>query len=86
MASPVTPELYRYDLEVLQKVMGALEEITSDIDELFSVEIRVKTDDISTWIVIGWGESGDPCVLRFERDEPVKAVNPKIHLLHTEIE
>lgn len=62
------PELYDTDLQTFQYVMPILEDI-SRVDGVFSVEIRVKTDDVSTWAVIGWGESGDPCILRFEKDE-----------------
>lgn len=62
------PELYDSDLQTLQYVMSTLEDV-SRVDGVFSVEIRVKTDDVSSWAVIGWGESGDPCILRFEKDE-----------------
>lgn len=60
-----TPELYYENLEALKNVMGALDGLVS-IDGVFDLEIRVKVDDVEAWAVIGYGESGDPCVLRFE--------------------
>jgi len=61
------PELYAANLAALSKVLQALEEL-SKIDGLFSVEIRVKVEDVDSWAVVGWAESGDPAVLRFEDD------------------
>lgn len=66
-------ELYKEDLQMLQTVMDYLEDVTNGVEGLFSVEIRVKPADISSWIVIGWGEDGHPCVLRFEQDTPPPA-------------
>lgn len=63
-------ELYNTDLQTLLKVMEYLDEVTSNTG-VFSIEIRVRTDDVDEWAVIGWGEAGDPCVLRFEQDKPV---------------
>lgn len=60
------PELYLEDLQTLQKVMERLEDFS--ISGVFAVEIKVKVDDTNTWAVIGWGEAGDPCLLRFEKE------------------
>lgn len=60
-----TPELYFENLTTLKVVMDKLDELVS-IDGLFDIEIRVRVDDVDAWAVIGYGESGDPCVLRFE--------------------
>lgn len=63
------PELYPENLETLKQLMGYLEDL-SRVNGVFEIEIRVRIDDVDTWAVIGWGEAGDPCVLRFE-SEPV---------------
>lgn len=77
-----TPELYTENLATLQAVMNNLIDI-SLVDGVFEVEIKVKVDDVVSWAVIGFGETGNPCVLRFECD-PVEPVNPKVHLFpHT---
>lgn len=62
-----TPELYPENLRTLQALMDQVENL-STIDGVFELEIRVRIDDLTSWAVIGWGESGDPCVLRFEKD------------------
>lgn len=59
------PELYPENLDTLKAVMENLERLSS-IEGVFGIEIRVKVDDVDAWAVIGWGESGDPCLLRFE--------------------
>lgn len=68
-------EFYRENLNTLLSVMDNLVDI-SHVDGVFEVEIRVRVDDVYTWAVIGFGESGDPCILRFESDEPVVKSKP----------
>lgn len=63
-----TPELYSDELETLKQIIDYVDNITSNVPKLFSIEIRVKMDDVDSWAVVGWGEAGDPCVLRFECD------------------
>lgn len=66
-------ELYDTDLNTLSKLLQYVEDISQE--GVFSVEIRVRMDDTSWWAVLGWGEAGDPCVLRFEEDpKPIKPV------------
>lgn len=67
MAIHRIPELYADNLNTLKRVLDALEQLTK-IEGLFAAEIRVKVDDVESWAVIGWGEAGDPCILRFEDD------------------
>ena len=83
------PELYDDNLTTLKHVLKALEDV-SHIDGVFQAEIRVKVDDVESWAVIGWGEAGEPCVLRFEYDEPepeplVTKISPNIHINPTTI-
>lgn len=66
-------ELYEEDLNTLITVLDCLEDL-SKVEGLFEVEIRVRVDDVDTWAVVGYGESGDPCVLRFE--SAPELVNP----------
>lgn len=60
------PELYKENLITLNEVLSNLDSIAG-LPGVFDVEIRVKVDDVASWAVIGYGESGDPCILRFER-------------------
>lgn len=60
-----SPELYIENLATLQVVMSKLDNLV-EINGVFDLEIRVKVDDVNSWAVIGYGESGDPCILRFE--------------------
>lgn len=60
------PELYEDDLIKITEVMGLLD--TLSCTGVFACEIRVKIDDMDTWIVIGYGEDGAPAILRFEKD------------------
>lgn len=71
----MSTELYKEDLYALENLLDHLGEISA-VDGVFSAEIRVKFDDINTWVVIGWGESGNPCVLRFEADPTVVVSSP----------
>lgn len=59
------PELYPENLRTLAAVMEQVE-VLSSIDGVFEVEVRVRVDDVDIWAVLGYGESGDPCILRFE--------------------
>lgn len=71
MAMQRIPELYADNLDTLKNVLVALEELTK-IDGVFAAEIRVRVDDVESWAVIGWGDAGEPCILRFEDDfEPI---------------
>lgn len=67
VAACKVPELYEDDLIRITKVMGILDDIAST--GVFAIEIRVKTEDVATWVVIGYGEDAEPAILRFERDE-----------------
>lgn len=60
-----TPELYPENLETLKHIMARLD-LFGNIEGVFGIEVRVRIDDLDTWVVIGYGESGDPCLLRFE--------------------
>lgn len=60
-------ELYEDDLIKITEAMGILDVLSRT--GVFSCEIRVKTDDVDTWVVIGYGMDGEPAILRFERDE-----------------
>lgn len=62
------PELYPENLDTLKHIMNRLD-LFAKIDGVFGVEVRVRVDDLDTWAVIGYGESGDPCLLRFEPNE-----------------
>lgn len=61
-------ELYPENLRTLQNILGYVEDVGNQ-DGVFEVEIRVRLDDVDEWAVLGYGESGDPCVLRFEGKE-----------------
>lgn len=69
------PELYPENLETLRKLVDMIPALAS-VDGVWEIELRVRVDDVSVWAVIGYGESGDPCVLRFESDPkpPVSSV------------
>lgn len=58
------PELYQENLDALSNALREFEGI--ETSGLFDLELRVKIDDVECWAVIGYGESGDPCILRFE--------------------
>lgn len=62
------PELYPENLETLKHVMARLD-LLGKIEGVFEVEIYVRVDDVDTWAVIGYGDSGDPCLMRFEPKE-----------------
>lgn len=70
-------ELYPENLNTMLELMKALPELSA-IDGVFEVEVRVRVDDMDIWAVIGWGEAGDPCVLRFE--EVPKPVAPVLKI------
>ena len=61
------PELYPENLETLRILSNRIAAL-AEVPGVFEVEIRVRLDDLSVWAVIGYGEAGDPCVLRFEKD------------------
>lgn len=66
VATCKVPELYEDDLIKITKAMGVLDDLA--MTGVFSCEIRVKTDDVDTWVVIGFGEDCEPAILRFEND------------------
>lgn len=66
-------ELYPENLKTMLELMDKVEELAA-INGVYEVEIRARVDDVETWTVLGYGESGDPCVLRFE--EPEKPAPP----------
>lgn len=73
-------EWYPEDLQALLEVMEKLPDLAV-IEGIYEVEVKVRTD-MDAWAVIGYGESGDPCVLRFE--EPVKEpVKPNLYTINT---
>lgn len=59
------PELYPKNLETLKHVMARLD-LMGRIDGVFDVEVYIRLEDIAVWAVVGYGESGNPCILRFE--------------------
>lgn len=61
------PEIYAEDLTKIKDVMESLHYVAQT--GVFACEIRVRTDDVDTWVVIGYGMDGEPAILRFERDE-----------------
>lgn len=62
---PMIPELYPENLDTLKHIMARVP-LLANIDGVYEIEIRVRVDDVDTWAIIGYGESGDPCLLRFE--------------------
>lgn len=58
------PELHPEDLDTLARLIEELNNMLTD--GLFEIEIRVRLEEVGPWAVIGYGEAGDPCVLRFE--------------------
>lgn len=61
-------ELYKEELLALSRILSYVEDIANQ-DGVFDVEIRIRVDDTEQWAVLGYGEAGDPCVLRFEDDK-----------------
>lgn len=60
-----TLELYPEHLDTLKLVMEEIVNVES-IDGILEIEVRVKLEYGDRWAVIGYGESGDPCLLRFD--------------------
>lgn len=60
-----TPELYPEHLETLKHVMARIP-LLANIDQIDEVEVRIRMNNVDIWAVIGYGEAGDPCLLRFE--------------------
>lgn len=67
-------ELYDSDLRQLANLLGYVEDVANN-ESVEDLEIRIKLVDSGVWAVLGYGEAGDPCVLRFE---PVVKAN--IHI------
>lgn len=59
------PELYPENLDTLKTIIARIPTL-SKIEGIYDIEIRVRMDDFDGWAVIGYGESGDPCLLRFD--------------------
>lgn len=75
-------ELYEDDLRNLANLLGYVEDVANN-DGLLEVEIRVKlVNDSTAWAILGFGEAGDPCVLRFEKD-PAPVVPIKVNFPYT---
>lgn len=60
-----SPELYKDDLKAIIRLLDSVEKIAND-EAVFDVEVRVRLYGDNTWIVLGYGETGDPAVIRFE--------------------
>ncbi len=60
-----SPELYPEDLDILKTLLARLPTLAG-IQGISEIELRVRMNDERIWAVIGYGEAGDPCVLRFE--------------------
>lgn len=61
-------ELYQDDLNTLLELLDRVEDLAM-VNGVSEVEIRVRVNDESTWAILGYGESGNPCILRFEEDK-----------------
>lgn len=59
-------ELYESDLRNLANLLGYVEDVANN-EGVFDVQIRVRFDDTEYWAVLGYGEAGDPAIIRFER-------------------
>jgi hypothetical protein len=66
-------EFYPEDLQTMLDVMDRIVGLAS-IDGVHEIEVRFRINDMDSWVVVGYGEAGDPCVLRIE--EPIKPVTP----------
>lgn len=75
-------ELYPEDLQTMLDVMVHLENIAS-IYGVFEVEIRVRIQDTNTWTILGYGEAGDPCVLRFEETKKPDPLKPNVYTINS---
>lgn len=58
-------ELYKEELITLSRLLGYVDDVANQ-EGVFEVEIRVRFDDTDSWAVLGFGEAGEPCVLRLE--------------------
>ncbi len=63
------PELYKDDLHLLTDLLEYVDQIANHAN-VCEIEIRARIFEGEDWAVLGYGEAGDPCVLRFERDTP----------------
>ena len=61
------PELYPENLDTLKTIMARIPTLAR-IDGVFELEVRVRVDDLDIWAIVGYGEAGDPCLLRFESE------------------
>jgi len=59
------PELYPENLDTLKHIMARIP-LLANLEGVHEIEIYVRMDNVDTWAVIGYGESGDPCLLRFQ--------------------
>lgn len=67
-------ELYDTDLRTLAGLLGYVEDVANN-EDVEDLEIRIKLVNSDVWAVLGYGEAGDPCVLRFEPTTKVH-INP----------
>jgi hypothetical protein len=66
-------ELYKEELITLSRLLGYVDDVANQ-EGIFEVEIRVRLDDVDSWVVLGYGEAGEPCVLRIENKKD--QINP----------
>lgn len=77
-------ELYPDDLRTMINIMGYVEDV-ANVEGVSDIEIKVRINDEETWTVLGYGESGDPCVLRFEAPIKPVIVKPNPFTINREI-
>lgn len=65
-------ELIKSDITAVLEMMEHLDTLAA-VQGTFEVEIRFRTEG-DDWITIGYGESGDPAVLKIEAVEPLAPV------------
>jgi hypothetical protein len=60
-----SPELYPENLDTLKHIMARIPTL-ANLDGVYEIEVRVRMENVDTWAIIGYGEAGDPCLLRFD--------------------
>lgn len=68
-------ELYQADLQLISRLLGYVEDISNN-EGVTELEIRVRIFEDDQWVVLGWGMSGDPAIIRFESDKPMSLAIP----------
>lgn len=74
-------ELYHDDLNTLLELLDRVEDLAM-VDGVSEIEIRVRVNEESTWAVLGYGESGNPCVLRFEETPKPLPIKPNVYTIN----